>query len=153
LSGWLYRANGEGAVISLHGGPMQQEGPAMNATYQAMVAAGITVFAPNIRGSSGFGKRFMSLDDGPLRLDAIADVKAAADWLRAEGAKRIGVMGESYGGWLALETATRHPELFAAIVDSYGMTDLKAMIEVLTEADVDLLVANFGKLAAIAGAA
>lgn len=128
LTGWFYRAAGTKAVISLHGGPMMQEAPAMNATYQALVASGVSVFAPNVRGSIGFGKRFMSLDDGALRVNAIADVKAAAGWLARNGFTRIGVMGESYGGWLALETATRHPSLFAAVADSYGMTDLERMI-------------------------
>jgi len=130
LSGWLYRAkSGSAAVISLHGGPMQQETPSMQADYQALAAAGISVFAPNVRGSAGFGKRFMALDDGPLRVNAIADVKAAADWLVRNGvATKLGIMGESYGGWLALETATRHPSLFAAVADAYGMLDLEAMI-------------------------
>lgn len=144
FSGWLYRAKGDAAVISLHGGPMQQETARLNATYQALVAAGITVFAPNVRGSSGSGKRFMSLDDGPLRTNAIADVKAAADWLQRQGAERIGVMGESYGAWLALETSTRHPGLFAAIADSYGMTDLEAMIEEASPEVAPMLAAEYG---------
>ena len=144
FSGWLYRAKGRSAVISLHGGPMQQETAGMNATYQALVAAGITVFAPNVRGSAGFGKRFMSLDDGAARVNAIADVRAAADWLAKNGATRIGVMGESYGGWLALETATRYPHTFAAIVDSYGMTDLRAMIDEAAPEVAPMLTAEYG---------
>jgi dipeptidyl aminopeptidase/acylaminoacyl peptidase len=146
LTGWLYRAkSGSAAVISLHGGPMQQETPSMNATYQALVAGGISVFAPNVRGSLGFGKRFMSLDDGPLRVNAINDVKAAADWLVQNGvAKKLGVMGESYGGWLALETATRYPSLFAAIADSYGMLDLEAMIDQAGPEVAPMLRAEYG---------
>jgi dipeptidyl aminopeptidase/acylaminoacyl peptidase len=145
LTGWLYRAKtGSAAVISLHGGPMQQETPSMSATYQALVAAGISVFAPNVRGSHGFGKRFMALDDGALRVNAIEDVKAAADWLRRAGFMKLGVMGESYGGWLALETATRYPSLFAAIADSYGMLDLEAMIDQAAPEVAPMLRAEYG---------
>jgi dipeptidyl aminopeptidase/acylaminoacyl peptidase len=145
LSGWLYRArSGTTAVISLHGGPMQQETPSLSPTYQALAAAGISVFAPNVRGSLGFGKRFMSLDDGPLRVNAILDVKAAADWLRSAGFTQLAVMGESYGGWLALETVTRYPTLFAAVADSYGMTDLEAMIREAGPEVAPMLRAEYG---------
>lgn len=133
LSGWLYAApNARGAVISLHGGPMLQETPSMNARYQALLAAGISVFAPNVRGSSGFGRRFLSLDDGARRFDAIADVKAAADFLianRIATPGHIGIMGESYGGWLTLATISAYPSLFAAAVDEFGMSDLREMSE------------------------
>src|SRR5262249_13764588 len=71
LSGWLYRprgAKGPGPVVlSFHGGPEGQEVPTFRADYQALVAQGIAVFAPNVRGSSGFGKRFVNLDNGALR--------------------------------------------------------------------------------------
>lgn len=146
LTGWLYRAGGTAAVISLHGGPMLQETPAMDATYQALVAAGISVFAPNIRGSHGFGKRFMTLDDGPLRINAIGDVKAAADWLvQSRVATRLGIMGESYGGWLALECVTRYPGLFAAVSDAFGMIDLAAMIDEAAPEVAPMLRAEYGE--------
>jgi len=129
LSGWLYKApNAHGAVISIHGGPMLQETPSMNARYQALIASGISVFAPNIRGSAGFGRRFLSLDDGARRFDAIADVKAAADYLvanRIAAPGHIGIMGESYGGWMTLAAISAYPSLFAAAVDEFGMSDLR----------------------------
>ena len=71
LSGWLYRPkneSGPGAyVISFHGGPEGEEVPSFRSDYQALLLAGIGVFAPNVRGSSGFGKKFVNLDNGPLR--------------------------------------------------------------------------------------
>ncbi|HLI50622.1 MAG TPA: hypothetical protein VKU87_02430, partial [Thermomicrobiaceae bacterium] len=74
LSGWLYRpvgaigASGPGpAVLDFHGGPEGQARPVFNATYQALLSQGIAVLAPNVRGSSGFGKRFVNLDNGALR--------------------------------------------------------------------------------------
>ena len=72
LSGWLYRprgAKGPGPVVlSFHGGPEGQEVPSFRADYQALVSQGIAVFAPNVRGSAGFGKRFVNLDNGALRV-------------------------------------------------------------------------------------
>ena len=69
LSGWLYRPAGTApfpTVLSFHGGPEGQERPIFNSTYQALLSRGIAVFAPNVRGSSGFGKRFVNLDNGQL---------------------------------------------------------------------------------------
>ena len=97
----------------------------MNATYQALLANGISVFAPNVRGSAGFGRRFLSLDDDARRVDAIADVKAAADYLvanRIAEPGHVGVMGESYGGWLTLAAVASYPSLFAAAVDQFGIS-------------------------------
>ena len=78
LSGWLYEPPGVKSpapyVLSFHGGPEGQERPAFRSDYQALVSRGIGVFAPNVRGSSGFGKRFVNLDNGDKRFDAIQDV-------------------------------------------------------------------------------
>src|SRR4029453_7944669 len=85
LSGWLYLPPGYHApgpvVLSFHGGPEGQERPSFSSTYQALLSRGIAVFAPNIRGSSGFGKRFVNLDNGAKRFDAVKDIKACVDYL------------------------------------------------------------------------
>lgn len=135
LSGWLYRPQGQtrpGAVVlSFHGGPEAQERPDFNATYQALLACGINVFAPNIRGSAGFGKRFVNLDNGPLRLDAIRDVKTCADYVVERGIadpERLGIMGASYGGYLALAGLTEFPELFAAGADISGIVNFETFL-------------------------
>jgi dipeptidyl aminopeptidase/acylaminoacyl peptidase len=131
LSGWLYRAHGAqpgAAVINIHGGPQIQERPFFSATYQALLSHGISVFAPNVRGSTGFGKKFLGLDDGPLRVEAVKDVKDCAEFLVHRGVadpKRIGVMGAAYGGYVVLAALTEFPDLFAAGVDLYGITDLE----------------------------
>jgi dipeptidyl aminopeptidase/acylaminoacyl peptidase len=132
LSGWLYRLPGQDspgpAMISLHGGPEAQERPTFNPQHQAMVAAGITVFAPNIRGSSGFGRAFVHADDIHGRLDAFEDVLACRDFLVDNGIadpQRIAVSGRSYGGYLTLAMLTFSPGVFAAGVDICGMSDLQ----------------------------
>jgi predicted N-formylglutamate amidohydrolase/fermentation-respiration switch protein FrsA (DUF1100 family) len=131
LSGWLYRAlpdaTPKAAVIHLHGGPEAQERPAYNPLFQALVERGITVFAPNVRGSSGFGKTFVNADNRELRWGAIADVAACARYLLDEGlasTDTLACAGRSYGGYLTLAALVFHPELFAAGLDVCGMSDL-----------------------------
>jgi dipeptidyl aminopeptidase/acylaminoacyl peptidase len=135
LSGWLYRPHGTVApapfVISFHGGPEAQERPEFNITYQALLKRGIGVFAPNIRGSAGFGKTFVNLDNGPLRFDAIRDVKTCAERVVADGfadPQRIGIMGASYGGYLVLAGLTEFPELFAAGADISGIVNFETFL-------------------------
>ena len=130
LSGWLYRpkgATGPGPlVLSFHGGPEGQERPVFNATYQALLARGIAVFAPNVRGSSGFGKRFVNLDNGPKRFDGVRDIKACVDYVVASGVadpKRVGIMGGSYGGYMVMAGLTEYPDLFAAGADLFGIVN------------------------------
>ena len=131
LTGWLYRPPGQfgpgPAMLSLHGGPEGQERPTFSAQHQAMVAAGITVFAPNIRGSSGFGRAFVHLDDRHGRRDAFDDVLASRDFLVRLGIAdpdRVAVSGRSYGGYLTLATLAFSPGHFTAGVDICGMSDL-----------------------------
>ena len=85
LTAWLYRPrdfHAPGAIVlSFHGGPEGQERPFFSSTYQALLAQEIAVLAPNVRGSGGFGKTFVNLDNGVLRYDAIRDIKACADYV------------------------------------------------------------------------
>lgn len=136
LSGWLYRPRGVRGpapfVLSFHGGPEGQERPAFRADYQALLLRGIGVFAPNVRGSSGFGKRFVNLDNGPLRFAAIRDIKASADYLvRMKLAQpgRLGIMGGSYGGYMTMAGLTQFPDLFAAGANLYGIVNFATFME------------------------
>jgi dipeptidyl aminopeptidase/acylaminoacyl peptidase len=141
LTGWLYRprpgvrslerAGGRHeappAVVSLHGGPEAQERPVFSPLHQALVAAGMVVFAPNIRGSFGFGRAFVHADDRYGRLDAIADVVSSAGYLVGRGyadPRRLAVTGRSYGGYATLMALVHHPGVFTAGVDVCGMSDL-----------------------------
>ncbi|WP_204249204.1 S9 family peptidase [Frondihabitans sp. PAMC 28766] len=113
-------------MVHLHGGPESQERPTFSAQHQALVAAGITVFAPNIRGSSGFGTAFVHADDRELRWNALADVVDSAAFLGSSGVAdpaRIGVTGRSYGGYATLASLAFTPDVFAAGVDICGMSD------------------------------
>ncbi|MBW4042801.1 MAG: S9 family peptidase [Acidobacteria bacterium] len=133
LTGWLYRAQAsDAAVVYLHGGPEAQERPTFSPQHQALAAAGVSVFALNIRGSSGFGREFVHADDLGGRFDAFGDVRAAAQHLVASGVAdrgRIGVTGRSYGGYLTLAALAFSPGVFAAGVDVCGMSDLTRFYE------------------------
>ncbi|MET8373512.1 S9 family peptidase [Micromonospora profundi] len=131
LSGWLYRPPGPGpwpTAISLHGGPEAQERPCYNPLFQALVAQGVAVFAPNVRGSSGFGRTFVAADNLAGRYGAIADVAACADFLLDSGVARpgqLGCLGRSYGGYLVLAVLVNFPGLFAAGVAECGISDFR----------------------------
>lgn len=132
LTGWLYQPRGarRGApfVLSFHGGPEGEERPRFRGVYQALLARGIGVFAPNVRGSAGFGKRFVNLDNGALRKGAIEDIAASVDYLVSQGfadPKRIGIMGGSYGGYMTMAGLAWYPDLFAAGADLYGVVNFE----------------------------
>ena len=136
LSGWLYRPHGaRGAgpvVIDFHGGPEGQARPGFNSTYQALVARGISVFAPNVRGSAGFGKRFVNLDNGALRENGVKDIKASVDYIVRAGVadpKRVGIMGGSYGGYMVMAGLSEYPELFAAGANLFGVVNFETFFK------------------------
>ena len=151
LTGWLYRSrpgplrpDGSGAdgsapdgsgpadrpgpaVLHLHGGPEAQDRPTFSPLYQALVARGVTVFAPNVRGSTGYGKTFREADDVAGRFEAISDVVSCVRYLVERDLAdpvRVACSGRSYGGYLTLAALAFHPGLFAAGVDICGMSDL-----------------------------
>lgn len=133
LSGWLYRsANSTGPkplVFNYHGGPEGQSRPTMNTTAQALVASGISVFSPNVRGSSGYGKAFMAMDDGAKRAESFADIKASTDALVAKGLadpSRLGIMGGSYGGYMVMVGVTEFPSMFAAGANLFGVVNFES---------------------------
>ncbi|GAC1384547.1 MAG: hypothetical protein NVSMB42_02730 [Herpetosiphon sp.] len=132
LSGWLYRSPHAALpgpfVLSFHGGPESQERPAFNSTYQALLTQGIGVFAPNVRGSTGFGTTFVNLDNGALRVDAVRDIQACVKYVIEAGvadAAHVGIMGGSYGGYMTMAGLTEFPELFTAGANLFGIVNFE----------------------------
>ncbi|WP_079273080.1 prolyl oligopeptidase family serine peptidase [Streptomyces sp. TN58] len=132
LGGWYYRAPGRDpgrpapCVIHLHGGPEEQERPVFNPLYHELLGRGLDVFAPDVRGSSGWGRSFVDADLGAGRFAAIEDVADCAAHVVALGYAdpvRLGVMGRSYGGYLTMASLVWHPDLFRAGVAVCGMSD------------------------------
>jgi alpha-beta hydrolase superfamily lysophospholipase len=135
LTGWLFRPATEGphpTVLWLHGGPEAQERPGHGPLFQSLVDRGFAVFAPNVRGSSGFGRSFVNADNGPLRYAGIEDVRSCVTHLVSSGvapADRVAIMGRSYGGYLTLAALTTFPELFAVGIDVCGMSNFATFYE------------------------
>jgi dipeptidyl aminopeptidase/acylaminoacyl peptidase len=130
LSGWLFRPRGAlgplPTLLWLHGGPEAQERPIHQPLFQALLAAGVAVFAPNVRGSIGYGRTFAAADDLDRRFVAVTDVRAAVDFLVCAGLAdpaRVGVSGRSYGGYLTLIALAWFADRFAVGVDVCGMSD------------------------------
>lgn len=133
FTAWLYcpppGVTPMGALIYLHGGPEGQSRPGHSEFFPPLLEAGIVVLAPNVRGSGGFGRRFMHADDRELRFGAIDDVADCVHFLVDRGLSRrgrIACSGWSYGGYLTQAALAFHPDLFAAGISICGMSDLNS---------------------------
>jgi dipeptidyl aminopeptidase/acylaminoacyl peptidase len=136
ISGWLYTPKtGKSpfpTVISYHGGPESQSVPAFSALAQALLQRGLAYFMPNVRGSSGFGKKFMNLDNGPLRINGVKDIKAVSDYLINAGIARkgsLGIIGGSYGGYMVMAGVTQYPDMFAAGANLFGVVNFETFFK------------------------
>jgi dipeptidyl aminopeptidase/acylaminoacyl peptidase len=120
------------AVVHVHGGPEGQARPHFDPVWQYLAASGYAVVVPNVRGSTGYGYEYQSLDDVRLRMDSVADLAATVRWLDEEGIadpRRIAVMGGSYGGFMVLAALTTYPDLWAAGVDIVGIANFVTFLE------------------------
>lgn len=119
-------------IVSVHGGPEGQERPGFNPLYQYYLSRGYAILATNVRGSTGYGKTFTHLDDVQKREDSVKDLAYAVEWLKTSGnanAKRIAVMGGSYGGYMTLAAVTLYPDLWAAAVDTVGIANWESFLK------------------------
>ncbi|MTV25133.1 S9 family peptidase [Nitriliruptoraceae bacterium ZYF776] len=119
-------------VVVIHGGPESQYRPSFAGLTQYLVAQGFAVVAPNVRGSTGYGKRYQHLDDVEKRLDSVADLAALHDWLATQDdldEGRAALYGGSYGGYMVLAGLGMQPERWAAGVDVVGMSNLVTFLE------------------------
>jgi dipeptidyl aminopeptidase/acylaminoacyl peptidase len=123
----LRRDDGGGSsVLYIHGGPEAASVRSWNPVIAALAVGGHTVVVPNVRGSAGYGRRWVSLDDVGKRMDAVADLAAIHAWLPSIGADpaRAALYGGSYGGYLVLAGLAFQPDLWAAGVDIVGISSL-----------------------------
>jgi dipeptidyl aminopeptidase/acylaminoacyl peptidase len=140
---FLFEPEGEGpfpVVVTVHGGPESQWLPYFSQGFgpftQFLVSRGYAVAAPNVRGSSGYGKRFEHLDDVELRLDSVRDLAELHAWLAARpriDASRAVVYGRSYGGYMTLAALAFQPELWAAGISFVGISNLVTFLENTSE--------------------
>lgn len=137
IPAWFFKPQGESdepipAVVVVHGGPEGQFQPLFTFFIQYLVNNGYAVLAPNVRGSTGYGKTYSHLDDVEKRMDSVADLAHAACWLKAQpgiDGERIVVYGGSYGGFMVLAALTAYPELWAAGVDIVGISNFVTFLE------------------------
>lgn len=119
-------------VLYVHGGPESQTRAEYNAVIQYLVDQGFAVAAPNVRGSMGYGRTYLKLDDVRKRMDSVQDLAwLVRDLVRSHGvnAERIGIMGRSYGGFMVLAALTHYPHLWAAGVSIVGISHFKTFLE------------------------
>ncbi len=113
-------------VINIHGGPEAQSQPTFNPTAQFMAnELGVAMLVPNVRGSSGYGKTYLSLDNAEKREDSVKDIGALLDWIAQQpelDASRVGVIGGSYGGYMVLASLVHYSDRIRAGVDVVGIS-------------------------------
>lgn len=118
-------------LFMVHGGPESQWKAQFRADIGWYLDRGIMVVAPNVRGSSGYGRAYCAADDREKRMDSVRDLLAIRDHIAARpdtDASRIGVMGQSYGGFMVLAAMVEAPEAWACGVDLYGVSNFTTMM-------------------------
>ncbi len=122
----------KGTVVYIHGGPESQARPGFGPFLSFLVSEGWRVVAPNVRGSTGYGRTFTHLDDVRKRMDSVRDLRdLAADLVRQGKAEpgRIALLGGSYGGFMVLAAAATYPDLWGAAVDLVGIANFVTFLE------------------------
>ena len=120
------------AVVWVHGGPAAQTRANFRADMQMLLDQGFAVLMPNMRGSTGYGRAYLEADEVGKRPDMMQDLAAGRAWLAAQPGidpQRIGIMGQSYGGWVVLAAVTMQPALWKAAVNYYGIADFVTLLE------------------------
>lgn len=119
-------------IINIHGGPESQYKPSLALLTQFFVYQGYAVVAPNVRGSSGYGKKYLALDDVEKRLDSVKDLASLHEHLKSFpqlDINKVVLMGGSYGGYMTLAGLTFYPDLWVAGVDTVGIVNLVSFLE------------------------
>ncbi|HEY4231790.1 MAG TPA: prolyl oligopeptidase family serine peptidase, partial [Lacipirellulaceae bacterium] len=153
ISGWLRKPPAKftgkrPVIIDIHGGPEAQARPVFEPANNYLVnELGIAVIEPNIRGSSGYGKTFLKLDNGILRTDAYKDIGALLDWIKTRpdlDPDRIMITGGSYGGHMTLAIASNYPDRIRCALDNCGPSNLVTFLEHTSGYRQDLRRVEYG---------
>lgn len=136
-------------IVNIHGGPSDQEGPGFRGLNQYFVQRGYAVIAPNIRGSSGYGKQYLASDDGRKRMDSIKDLQFLHAFIRENprlDASRTALLGGSYGGYMVLAGLAFQPECWSAGVDIVGISNLVTFLKNTSPYRRKIREAEYGSL-------
>jgi dipeptidyl aminopeptidase/acylaminoacyl peptidase len=136
IPAFVYKPAGPGphpVVVYIHGGPEGQYRPGFSSIFQMWIAElGVAVVAPNVRGSSGYGKEYVTLDNAYKREDSVKDIGALLDWIATRDdldAGRVAVYGGSYGGYMVLASLMHYSDRLAAGVDIVGVSNFVTFLE------------------------
>ncbi len=133
--------------LDIHGGPEAQALPIMSPRHEMARRNGITVIFPNVRGSVGYGKSFLKLDNGYLRENSVKDIGALLDWIGKQDSldsKRVGVIGGSYGGYMVLASAVQYSDRLCCGVDFFGISNYVSFLENTKAYRRDIRRAEYG---------
>jgi dipeptidyl aminopeptidase/acylaminoacyl peptidase len=151
IPAFYYKPRGKGpfpVLVRIHGGPEGQAYPSFSPLTQYYVnELGIAVIIPNVRGSSGYGKSYLLLDNGYKREDSVKDIGALLDWIddRPElDSKRIALIGGSYGGYMVLSSMTHYNDRIRAAIDIVGISNFVTFLENTKDYRRDLRRAEYG---------
>ena len=151
IPAWLYKPAGQGphpVLINIHGGPEAQAQPIFSiATQQWAVELGYAVIAPNVRGSTGYGKTYLALDNGMKREDSVRDIGALLDWIATQpdlDASRVVLIGGSYGGYMVLASMTHYNDRLRGAIDVVGISNFVTFLESTAEYRRDLRRPEYG---------
>ncbi len=151
IPAFVYKPKGTGpfpVIISIHGGPEGQYRPAFSSTYQLwMKELGAAVIAPNVRGSAGYGRNYVGLDNGFKREDSVKDIGALLDWIATQpelDQDRVAVFGGSYGGYMVLASAVHYSDRLKAAVDIVGISNFVTFLKNTKDYRRDLRRAEYG---------
>jgi len=135
-------------IINIHGGPEAQFRPGFSASIQYFASdLGVAVIAPNVRGSSGYGKTYLTLDNGMLREDSVRDIGSLLDWIATQpglDSSRVMVMGGSYGGYMTLASLTHYSDRLAGGVDVVGISHFLSFLKNTKSYRQDLRRVEYG---------
>ena len=148
---FIYRPIGSGphpVVVYIHGGPESQFRPSFSSRIQYWVKElGVAVLATNVRGSSGFGKTYVQLDNGYKREDSVKDIGAFLDWISDQSdldQERVSVFGGSYGGYMVLASMTHYNERLRCAIDVVGISNFVSFLRNTESYRRDLRRAEYG---------
>ncbi len=154
VSGFLYRPDGKKfpgkrpIIVSIHGGPESQSRPIFQARNNYYLnELGVAILFPNVRGSSGYGKTFLTLDNGFKREDSVKDIGAFLDWIAMDAgldAERIAVMGGSYGGYMTLASLVHFGDRLRCGVDVVGISSFITFLKNTQDYRRDLRRVEYG---------
>lgn len=135
-------------IINIHGGPESQATPGFNPIFQYYLSElGVAVITPNVRGSDGYGKSYLKLDNGLLREDSVKDIGALLDWIATQpdlDASRIMVTGGSYGGYMTLACMTHYNSRLRAGLDIVGISNFVTFLKNTQDYRRDLRRVEYG---------